>query len=520
MARWPGIASLLAVLLFSRTAALATPNVVFFFIDTLRADHCSCLGYARPTTPSLDELARRGTLFERAYAQADTSLASYTTVFTSLHPAAHGVFVSGAALDDSVWTLAGILGANGYQTAAFVAGGQLAPSSGLGRGFDTYWSTRTTGSFFRTAPRALEWLDRRGPSAAARPTRPLPPARGTERDRETAGKWDGERPFFLMVQGYDAHVPYSPPLGFGEVHDPGYHGLVHEPGFLSAPVLASIHGLEYDAAAAERARLAPSPGRRWAAPFRELTPPLLPDLPGPPAAGPSAAPGEPRTMSAADLRHVVAHYDGAVTYADLWLGLFLEGLESRGLRGSTIVVVAGDHGESLGEHEGWGHGFVPHDSTLHVPLAVSGPGVARGRRVADLVGLIDLAPTVLSLCGIAPCRQHQGASLLPYLGPSARPPSGARRILFASGRDTSTSFDGTYRLLRRVTASGQVVTTLHEPSKDPSERNDLSSLLPDAARRLSGQLQDHLERFAGSAHARPSSPTRPERSTLERLGYW
>ncbi len=87
-----------------------------------------------------------------------------------------------------------------------------------------------------------------------------------------------------------------------------------------------------------------------------------------------------RRLSAADARHLVAHYDGAVTYSDLWIGLFLEEMGRRGLRDNTLFAVSGDHGESLGEHGRYEHGYHLFDVNLHVPLVLSGPGVPAGKK--------------------------------------------------------------------------------------------------------------------------------------------
>ena len=91
-------------------------------------------------------------------------------------------------------------------------------------------------------------------------------------------------------------------------------------------------------------------------------------------------------------------YRGEVAFADAQVGRLLAELERRGLLGSTLVAVAADHGEGLGEHGEATHGMLIYESTLAVPLLLRGPGLAP-RAVAAPVGLSDLAPTLAGLLG-------------------------------------------------------------------------------------------------------------------------
>ena len=82
------------------------PNVVVISIDTLRADHCSFMGYERETTPRLDAFAAEGALVSRAYAPTSTTGPTHASLFTSLYPLGHGVIQNGLELDDRFTTLA------------------------------------------------------------------------------------------------------------------------------------------------------------------------------------------------------------------------------------------------------------------------------------------------------------------------------------------------------------------------------------------------------------------------------
>lgn len=437
------------------------PNVVLFFIDTLRAAQVHCYGYPRATTPSLDSLAARGTLFEAAIAPSSWSLPTYSSLFTSLPPPAHAVDERCQKLDDSFTTLPEIFGRLGYRTAGFVGGGHLSRLFGMAQGFQTYRDAPHYGSLFHTVPAAIQWL----------------------RDRDPG-------PFFLMVQGYDAHLPYKPPMGFAEMYDRGYAGPVHDLNVLDSEVLRTVAGNVF----------------RWVGPSSPA---------GRVTSGAARSVREVR-LGAADVAHVVAHYDGAVTYADTWLGLFLESMARLGLDDRTVIVVAGDHGEELGEHGYFGHRWSLYDRQIHVPLVIAGPGVARGRRVTDVVETFGLAPTLLALAGFPPDHGHVGRSLAPYLAPGGLPPAEPDRVAFSALSDQLSARSRRWHLILRPSGARE----LYDLAADPLEQTDVSAREPGQADRLAGLLRDWQERHR--AEPRGTSPhlTDAERAAFRQRGYW
>jgi arylsulfatase A-like enzyme len=102
-------------------------------------------------------------------------------------------------------------------------------------------------------------------------------------------------------------------------------------------------------------------------------------------------------------------YIGEIAFADAQIGRLLDALERRGVLDRTVVVVAGDHGESLGDHGERDHGIFVYESVLRVPLIIRGPRIPP-RRVADVVRLTDVAPTILDLLGL-PSPPMDGVSL-------------------------------------------------------------------------------------------------------------
>ncbi len=115
-------------------------------------------------------------------------------------------------------------------------------------------------------------------------------------------------------------------------------------------------------------------------------------------------------------------YDGEIAYMDASIGRLLDGLRSQGRLDDTLVVVAGDHGEGLMEHGERQHGVFLYEYALRVPLILNWTGhLPGGRRVPDLCGLADVAPTVLSLMAIHPPAKTDGESLVPLLNGGSLP---------------------------------------------------------------------------------------------------
>src|SRR6266568_1496607 len=110
-------------------------------------------------------------------------------------------------------------------------------------------------------------------------------------------------------------------------------------------------------------------------------------------------------------------YDGEIAFADAQVGRLIRFLKEKGLYTNTLIVLAGDHGESLGEHGEKTHGFFIYNSTLHVPLILHFGGATSAKSVADLVSLADLMPTVLRILKLDVPSDVQGRSLLPLISP-------------------------------------------------------------------------------------------------------
>jgi arylsulfatase A-like enzyme/Flp pilus assembly protein TadD len=123
------------------------------------------------------------------------------------------------------------------------------------------------------------------------------------------------------------------------------------------------------------------------------------------------APYEPPAELAGRFR--AAPYDGEIAFVDAQLARLLRALDEKGTLARTLVLVTGDHGESLGEHGEGTHGLFVYDATLKVPWIMAGPGLAAGRVPATVARGIDVLPTLLDYSGLAVPSAIEGRSLRP-----------------------------------------------------------------------------------------------------------
>lgn len=401
-------------------APTGTRNVLLVIFDTVRGANLGSNGHHRPTSPRLDSLARTGVRFAGAVSSAPWTLPSHVTMLTGRWD--HEQSTS--------WT-EGRLGRYpivpqrleplGHASAAFSANVEYV--SRLFRmhlGFGAFrdhiispWAVIDASSVGRFARGHLpERLILRIPG------------------RKTAAivnreflDWQsslGGRPFFAMLNYYDAHAPYAPPDPFDDL-------------FLAAE------------------------------------PPSRNTWPGPPF--------PPEVLEGLE-----AAYDGGIAYADYEFGRLLDELDRRGVLDSTIVIATSDHGEEFGEHDMIGHGHGLNYQAVHVPLIIAAPGLPAGTVVEAPVSLLDLPQTMLALATGAPDSAVPGHSLLALIHgdtAAARSPAFSEvdwadhvpdNVPLAKG-DMASIVSGRLHLIRR----GDGVLTLYDRIADPDEQHDLAA---------------------------------------------
>ncbi|MFN0178897.1 MAG: sulfatase [Gemmatimonadales bacterium] len=332
------------------------PNVLLLILDTARRNTNWATG-ARSTTPTIDSLARRGVSFERAVAPAPWTLPSHASFFTGRLPNELSASLS-APLDDRYPTLAEYLAGRGYLTAGFVANLAFATrASGLGRGFVHYSDYPTStgqiliSSSIGRAVLGAGWIRRLVSD------HDLPNRRKAGEVAADFLAWQRDhpgQPFFAFVNFFEAHEPHFPP------------------------------------------------GRPGSLPYEHVVGLF---------AGANAEVFEKWNLSPEQVKVHAEGYFHAVSEADAAAGRLFAEMERRGILANTVVIIAADHGELLGEHQRFGHLNSLYLPALHVPLAMFGPGVPAGRQVAEAVTLRDLPATVVDLLGQAVGAPFPGRSL-------------------------------------------------------------------------------------------------------------
>jgi arylsulfatase A-like enzyme len=130
-----------------------------------------------------------------------------------------------------------------------------------------------------------------------------------------------------------------------------------------------------------------------------------------------------RKLSVEDAQRVTA-YDSEIAYSDHYIGQVLQQVEAMGIRERTLIVLAADHGESLGENGYWGHGDKLFQGIVHIPLIISRPGtIPQGLVVKEDVGLLDIMPTILDYVGIPARLPLEGQSFRPFVEAASQAPA-------------------------------------------------------------------------------------------------
>jgi arylsulfatase A-like enzyme/Flp pilus assembly protein TadD len=215
-----------------------------------------------------------------------------------------------------------------------------------------------------------------------------------------------------------------------------------------------------------------------------------------------------------------APYNGSIAYVDATVGKLLDYLRTQGLYDNTLIAVAADHGESLGEHGELTHSIFLYDSTIHVPLLLKLPGNrSAGQRVSATASLVDLAPTLIDSLGQTPPQSMQGRSLLPLIG-NPHPES---RSSLATGDHSERSF-GWSALVSLRSANQLYVRAprpeLYDLSSDPGSKTNLYTDKRAAAVRLAVQLDSFVKGITeGAPQALQDNLDEKSREKLAALGY-
>jgi arylsulfatase A-like enzyme len=370
----------------------ARKSVVLVTVDCLRADHCGFMGYQRPTTPFLDDLACESFVFPTAVVAGVPTYYSLPAILASRYPLAFGREVLGLPPEEK--NLASTLRESGYATAFFgAANPYLSARFGYDFGFDTFRDSLNGDLAPLSDPdntplrrdgwagnlnRALVSASRKTPGMGAvydelyfqycqRWAAPAPqsldrlrrfPAADVIVDQARAWLASvGENPFFLWLHFMDPHSPYYP----------------------------TEKGLEIlgENMTASRARYLNAYWNRF-------------DL------------GSKRLRRYRD--EVIALYDAGVCWVDAQISRLVETLRQLKLWENCVFAFTADHGEEFLEHDGRYHAPSLVEELIHVPLLLRAPGTTKRAVSSNPFSLLHLAPTLLAAAGLLIPGEFQGQS--------------------------------------------------------------------------------------------------------------
>jgi len=252
-------------------------------------------------------------------------------------------------------------------------------------------------------------------------------------------------------------------------------------------------------------------------------------------------------ISEPDLAHLIALYDAEVNLTDAMIGIIVETLQELDLYDNTLIVLTADHGEELYQHYQFLHHQASvYEGTLRVPLVYRLPGkVPSGKVVSDLSGLIDVAPTILDLLGIAIPDSYQGVNVAPLfrdepveLGPAFG--EWRDKIIFVRTNEyryihNPLNFHPPKVNKRRLegvadetlaTRNGMPIeeVELYRITEDPYEQSEIASESPEAAAEMQSLIDEFMTQYSWKFNDKTDERMKQEiddetRQELENLGY-
>lgn len=364
-------------------ASTRRPNVIVILLDDVRADVFGCTGHPFSKTPAIDSLAAGGVQFQNAFVAISLCSPSRATILSGCRPQRTGVFGNrGRELDERVESFPEAFQRAGYRT-AFMGKWHMAPGIEARRGFDHWLSFNGQGVY-------------RDPSLWENGERVERTGYMTDLLNDGAVEWlserDGAEPFLLYLSHKAVHVPFEP----AERHRSDYadqdlappeswlDDLAGKPSYMIAERLERMSLGAWE----------PVPGEE------------LPDR----------IPTEVTEREMVLAKEKMRDYLRCLRSVDEGVGRIMDTLRESGLERDTLVLLTSDNGLMIGEHFMGGVKQLAYEESIRVPLIISYPAGFEGPVLREeLVSVLDIAPTLLDLCGIESDSKMQGVSLRPLL---------------------------------------------------------------------------------------------------------
>jgi arylsulfatase A-like enzyme len=425
-------------------------NTLLVTIDSLRADHVGHLGYSRDTTPNIDRLADKGASFTNAFAQACNTRPSFPSILTSAYATMYGGYES---ISEEQTVVSEVFQQEGYETAGFHSNLYLSADLGYGRGFDTFYDSKTDPSLTARLRQGVK--DRLNPdsivykvlaSAVDTAERQAGANIGsvyvsadeiTDRAIEWIEETDTDSPHFLWVHYMDVHHPYVPP--------PQYQ---------------------------REFRDEPISERRAIKLRRKMI-------------------EEPDTVTDDELADILDLYDSEIRFCDSEIDRLVS--QSKEAWGDVNVMVTSDHGEAFGEHGTFSHHPNFYEEVIRVPL-VFDDGDHDGE-YDEFVGLIDIPPTLVDAAGLSIPDSFHGETLYKLFdGDWRRDAILGDWVNTDTGEERFAYRDDRWKYIRH--GSGE---ELYDLVDDPEEKENVVDEHKDVVDECREAVDDHREEVERTA---------------------
>jgi arylsulfatase A-like enzyme len=449
---------------------MRTPNVpvVIYLVDSLRTDRLGIYGYMEhATTPNLDDLAKSSVVFERAYAAAPWTLPSVASIITSTFLCEHQVYTGRERLSSSFYTLPELFRDMDYFTGGAYSNLWVGPGNGLAEGYQKF--IFTGGGDQAHAPEVKQLLQEAG-----------------------------DEPFYLYLHSMEPHDTHATLTEY--VTEIGHVSVDFRMQYKQAHKLyIKLKEADWEAKRA----------------LGETDNTEMQD----------------RVMSffASEKDALNMLYDASVLRADKDLGDVVSVLKDNGSWNDTIFIFLSDHGEEIGDHDGWFHDQSVYEELTRIPMLIHFPNDEfGGLRIADKVSTLDIMPTVLDFLGQSElCGDCRGMSLLDTLRRIAVPAPDAPTV-----KSLRTNVRTYYGPMKRKRGDINVAIyqgrwkgiwnkepgtlELYDLEADPGERLDVAAANPQLAATLREQTEEWYESCLEAARP-PEGPAVLDAETKEQL---
>lgn len=388
------------------------PNVIFIVFDAARADHFSCYGYPKQTTPNIDAIAKQSVVFENNFSQATWTAPSLASIFSSRYKTPlifeTDAWVWGIKQEDPAFIthdfdaqeafLPKVLSDNGYETVLFYQHGWFKEETFFTQLFQEHFYLKRPNKEISSIKDSQDYQ------------------RVIKQQADPLISWIRKhriKPYFLYW-----HIMFP--------HESYFSTLKQRQFFDQAEDNETI----------ERFLLKIQEG------------------------------GEFPIENEHEKRLLQGFYDSQLYFADNLVKALYQGLEKQGALGNTLLIISADHGQNIGDHNLCSHRGLPWDSVIHIPLIMSYPGkLPQGKRISGLTESVDIMPTILDYCKIPvpPGKFLDGVSLRAVITGSSK----GKDAVFAEWNGSIGMRTKTYKYLAE---KGQ----LFDLRSDPAEENNIA----------------------------------------------